>query len=213
MAEEKERATPKSRIETLSDLIFGLALSIGALTLIGQPPSNIGQLLVSLLDYGFSFLILIRVWYSYTQTMADLRVETRRSVFTNIGLLFLVSIEPFLFNQLITSKISDYAQYVSIIYAFDLGGLFAILAVLASSILAQKNLTEHRIKHYALLRNTLVISSAFFFISALPFFWTLTIPINGDHVQLRFLLWIIPLVLIPIRRQFEKTSSGKHLSP
>jgi hypothetical protein len=36
MAEEKERSTPKSRIESLSNLIFGLALSIGALTMIGQ---------------------------------------------------------------------------------------------------------------------------------------------------------------------------------
>ena len=36
MAEVKERSTPKSRIESLSDLIFGLALSIDALTLIGS---------------------------------------------------------------------------------------------------------------------------------------------------------------------------------
>ena len=45
VAEEKERSTPKSRIETLSDLIFGLALSIGAFTLIGQAPSTFQNLL------------------------------------------------------------------------------------------------------------------------------------------------------------------------
>ena len=100
MAEGKERSTPKSRIESLSDLIFGLALSIGALTLIGQPPSDFGHLVQSLLFYAFSFLILISVWYGYTRTMSLLHVETSRLVELNILLLFLVSIEPFLFNQL-----------------------------------------------------------------------------------------------------------------
>jgi hypothetical protein len=42
MTEAKEQ-TPKSRIESLSDLIFGLALSIGALTLIGKPPDDFGR--------------------------------------------------------------------------------------------------------------------------------------------------------------------------
>ena len=80
MAEEKERSTPKSRIESLSDLIFGLALSIGALTLIGQPPSNISTAFF-LAYFAFSFLILISVWYSYTQTMSNLRIETKAGVY------------------------------------------------------------------------------------------------------------------------------------
>src|SRR5271169_1055334 len=152
MAEGKERSTPKFRIESLSDLIFGLALSIGALTLIGQPPADFTALVLAILYYGFSFLILIRVWYSYTQIMSDLRVETRRGVFTNVGLLFLVSIEPFLFNQLLTStKIP--AEYLSILFALDLGGLFAIQAFMANSILADKSRPTHLINHYQLLRN------------------------------------------------------------
>ena len=94
MNEGKERTLPKSRIETLSDLIFGLALSIGALTLIGQPPSDFAQLIQSLLFYAFSFLILISVWYGYTRTMSLLHVENSKLVSLNILLLFLVSIEP-----------------------------------------------------------------------------------------------------------------------
>ncbi|MGD0644409.1 MAG: TMEM175 family protein [Candidatus Bathyarchaeia archaeon] len=98
MTEEKERSTPKARIESLSDLIFGLALSIGALTLIGQPPSDFTALTFAIAYYGFSFLILISVWYSYTRAMSQLHFETTRTVLLNIALLFLVSIEPFLFN-------------------------------------------------------------------------------------------------------------------
>jgi len=101
LAREKGAKPHKTRIESLSDLIFGLALSIGALTLIGQPPSDFQALVLSIAFYAFSFLILISVWYSYTRTMALLRVETDRLVSFNILLLFLVSIEPFLFNQLI----------------------------------------------------------------------------------------------------------------
>ena len=140
MAEGKEPSTPKSRIESLSDLIFGLALSIGALTLIGQAPSDFAQLLLSLLYYAFSFFILIRLWYSYTQMMSYLRIETPRSINLNMVLLFLVSIEPFLFNQLIHSN-WILVQNVSIIYALDLGGLFMIQALLTQSVLAEQKQT------------------------------------------------------------------------
>jgi len=55
---------PRLRIEAFSDLIFGLALSIGALTLIGQQPTSFEALMIALGLYGFSFLILVSVWRS-----------------------------------------------------------------------------------------------------------------------------------------------------
>ncbi len=127
MTEGSTGAPARPRIQILSDMIFGLALSIGALTLIGQPPSDFQGLLLSILYYAFSFLILISVWYSYTTTMSLLTVETARLINLNILLLFLVSIEPFLFNQMLHSTYS-LVQNISIIYALDLGGLFTIQA-------------------------------------------------------------------------------------
>ena len=207
-AEEKGRTTPKSRIESLSDLIFGLALSIGALTLIGQPPTDFGQLLLAILYYAFSFFILIRVWYTYTKTMADLRLETSRSLNLNIALLFLVSIEPFLFNQLLHSSLS-LTQNVSIVYALDLGGLFGIQAFLADSILKEKNRPENVLQHYRLLRNAEIVSVAIFLASALPVFWTWAIRINSETViPLRFLLWIVPLTLSFFRRLWERKNKN-----
>ncbi|MGB9854814.1 MAG: TMEM175 family protein [Candidatus Bathyarchaeales archaeon] len=94
----------------------------------GQSPSDFQALVLSIAFYAFSFLILISVWYSYTRTMALLRVETDMLVSFNVLLLFLVSIEPFLFNQLINSSMS-LVENASIVYAFDLGGLFAIQAL------------------------------------------------------------------------------------
>lgn len=199
MADEKERSTPKSRIETLSDLIFGLALSIGALTLIGNAPSSFGNLLSSLGYYAFSFLILISVWYGYTRIMSNVHIETRREVELNILLLFLVSIEPFLFNELNSANLPT--EYVSVLYALDLGGLFSIQALLANSILADKKRPQHVLRHFAAVRNGQIVGAAIFFISVLPFFWTLAIPITDKvTLHLRFVFWIAPLFLRFIRR-------------
>jgi uncharacterized membrane protein len=201
MAEEKERTPPKSRIESLSDLIFGLALSIGALTLIGQPPSNFWELVQAILFYAFSFLILISVWYSYTRTMSQLHVETGGLIDVNILLLFLVSIEPFLFNQMLSSSL---AESVSILYAFDLGGLFVIQAFLANAILKDQNRPEPVLRTFRLQRITLSISAALFFVSALPFFWSWRIQVGGFPIPLRILLWIITLFMPSIRRLWER---------
>ncbi len=203
MAEEKERATPKSRIESLSDLIFGLVLSIGALTLIGQPPSDFPQLILDILYFAFSFLILISVWYSYTRTMSQLRIETPMMVNLNILLLFFVSVEPFLFNELH----STFEENVSIVYAFDLGGLFIIQALLANSVLTDKNTirSDRILQSYTIRRNTLLLGAALFFISALPFFWSWAITINDTlTIPLRIILWLITLFTPTIRRLWEK---------
>ena len=203
MTEQKEDKLPKPRLESLSDLIFGLALSIGALTLIGQQPGNFQQLVFSILYYGFSFIILINVWYSYTRTMSLLRFETQRSVNLNIFLLFLVSIEPFLFNQQIHSTLA-LEQYISIIYALDLGGLFVILAFLANAILADKNRPLQVLYTYEARRYSEVFGAALFFISILPFFWIWKIPVGSTtSIPLRFILWLIPLFNSQIRRLWE----------
>jgi uncharacterized membrane protein len=94
------QARPRPRIESLSDLIFGLALSIGALTLISNVNSftTASQLLGAISDFAFSFLILIGIWMRYTRIMSVLPLENRWTVSLNTALLFFVSIEPFLFN-------------------------------------------------------------------------------------------------------------------
>lgn len=206
MAEEKERSTPKSRIETLSDLVFGLALSIGALTLIGNAPTSFAELLKSIVYFAFSFVILISVWYTYTSTMSNVHIEKRIQVQLNLILLFLVSIEPFLFNELFSSKIPT--MDVSMLYAVDLGGLFVILSLLANSILSDKKRPEELLYHYAAMRNSQIVGAAFFFISVIPFFWTWAVPINSEtSIPLRFILWMVPLFLHFIRRIWERQSN------
>jgi len=91
---------PRPRIQSLSDLIFGLALSIGALNLISNKPADTQALFGNIATFGFSFLILIFVWFRYTEIMSVLPVETTRTRALNTVMLFLVAIEPYLFNQI-----------------------------------------------------------------------------------------------------------------
>src|SRR5216683_7535019 len=98
MSSEAQR--PRPRIQSLSDLIFGLALSIGALNLITSKPTDTSILFGSIATFGFSFLILIFVWFRYTEVMSVLPVETGRTRALNTAMLFLVAIEPYLFNQI-----------------------------------------------------------------------------------------------------------------
>ena len=90
---------PRPRIQSLSDLIFGLALSIGALNLITSKPADTAALFGSIATFGFSFLILIFVWFRYTEIMSVLPVETTRTRALNTVMLFFVAIEPYLFQS------------------------------------------------------------------------------------------------------------------
>jgi uncharacterized membrane protein len=201
---EKERSNPRPRIESLSDLIFGLALSIGALTLIGQEPANATQLILSVMYFAFSFVILIGVWYNYTQGMALLRIESGRLLAINVFLLFLVTIEPFLFNQLFVNE-PALVESVSVMYAINLGGLYLILAFFAHAIYTNKNNPPEAIRSFKLKRNTFLISCVFFFGSIFPIFWNVSIPITGDiGVPLRLVFWLVPIALPSSRRAWEK---------
>jgi hypothetical protein len=139
--------------------------------------------------------------------MSDIHFETPRALYFNVVLLFLVSIEPYLFNELVTTSLSP--QNVSLIYALDLGGLFLILGLFDFAVSADTKQPENLRRHYRILRNTQLIGAAVFFISALPFVWTLAIPLNSTiSLDLRFVFWIFPLTLTLIRRTYERVGEN-----
>ena len=204
VTEEPSVSKSKPRIQSLSDLIFGLALSIGALTLIGQRPSDFQQLLLNIVYYGFSFLILINIWRSYSRTMALLPVETERLINVNVLLLFLVSIEPYLFNQLLFVPAME--QNVSILYALDLGGLSLIQAFFTNSLIDEekKIVSEQLRREFTSQRNRQLIVAALFFISTIPVFWFWRVELgNIINMPLRIIIWFIALILT-VFRFFQK---------
>jgi uncharacterized membrane protein len=207
----KEAQAPRrGPIQSLSNLIFGLALSIGALTLIGQKPGDFYDLLLYILYYGFSFLILINIWRSYTRTMSLLPVETARLINLNILLLFLVSIEPYLFNQLLFSS-WVMAQNVSILYAFDLGGLSVIQAFFTNSLINEKKkgIPEQLLREYKFRRNLQLMSAVIFFVSTIPVFWSWTLELG--NIPLRFIFWFITLFM-PLLGHLRRTQKLENKS-
>jgi hypothetical protein len=101
---------PRPRIESLTDLVFGLALSIGAISLISNRPADAGELYRAIAGFGFSFLILIQIWFRFTEIMSVLPVETAGTRVLNTLLLFLVALEPYLFNNLGASSLLGNSQ-------------------------------------------------------------------------------------------------------
>ena len=204
LSENTIRSSPKPRIETLSDLIFGLALSIGALSLLSKPPSNPAEIGSDIIQFGFSFLILIFVWMRYTSIMSVLPMETRATLFLNVVMLFLVSIEPYLFylvslfQHAAQSQLIDYA---SVIYALDMTGLMAILAFFTHELTIEekKLIPPELLSQHKSSRNILFISAALFFLTAFPQFWSWKI----QDMPIRFYLWFVPIVISWIRRAYE----------
>lgn len=140
---EDDSAAPllrtKIRIESLSDLVFGLALSIGSVFLIGRVPQTGQDLAANILLFGFSFLILVMTWVGYSRTMAVLPVEVPFTLLLNLLLLFCVALEPYLFFILASVDSLDLLNTESIAYALDVGAMFLLLAALALLVVKEEH--------------------------------------------------------------------------
>jgi len=189
----KRAPITRQRIETLSDLVFGLALSIGALTLVGKTPTTPADIRAELFSFAFSFIILISVWTRYTRIMSVLRVETAATMLLNITLLFLVSVEPYLFSLVSSVRtLSALFDYATIVYSIDLAGLVGILALFTHLIIREnKSMPASLMAQHRRTRNAYVVSACLFVISTLPQFLSWSVA----GTPLRVLFWYVPLVV------------------
>jgi uncharacterized membrane protein len=197
---------PRPRIQTLSDLIFGLALSIGALTLLSVKPSSAIDLVGTLLGFGWAFLILALVWVRYTSIMSVLPVETGGMIAANLLLLFLVSVEPFLYNLIAVSFGPLPGQLDSGVstaaYAADMGSIFMIIAYFSHQLTKEERglIPKELLRSYKLKRNATIVTAALFFVSMLPVFWGIVVL----GLQVRFILWMGTFVTWISRRAVER---------
>jgi len=172
---------PRPRIESLTDLVFGLALSIGAIILISKPPTNPGELFQSIAAFGFSFLILIQIWFRFTEIMSVLPVQTTWTRILNTILLFLVALEPYLFNTLPffapEQSSTGLVDVTSSVYAVDIGGIYGILALFTHTLTMEERelLTPDLLRRYKLSRNLEIVVATIFLVSAVPQLFTLSL--------------------------------------
>lgn len=198
---------PKARIESLSDIVFGLALSIGALSLVGTSPTVASGLYYDIFTFGFSFLILISVWIRYTRIMSALPLENRRTMGLNILLLFCVSIEPYLFRFLdLKNAASDpLADPGSAVYAIDLGAIMLILGFFTFLLADEEKrlIPDTMIRSFRAQSYVQMLSGMIFFITALPIFYEVSL--FGS--PLRFDIWFFPLIVVWVRRGWFRIRS------
>ena len=178
------------RVESLSDLVFGLALSIGSVELLARTPQTPADLATSVGLFAFSFLIVIAIWLGYSRIMAVVPKETGGALSLNLFLLFGVVLEPYLFFVLQSiSSDSSFLNWASFGYALDVGSMFVILAALIMLVLKRVDRKELRLHPVLLERFRLAMYlytfvGGAYMISALPFFW-----INTPVGPLRFAFW------------------------
>ena len=177
------------RIEGLSDLVFGLALSIGSLAMISQPVNNLSDITDGLLQFFFSFLIIVSVWVAYTKIVSEIKIESSWDFRLNLGLLMLVAVEPYLLF-LLGHNDQEILEWASMAYALDVGLIMAILAGLFSR-KKEEGISEATVLQNRFERNRYIGISLVFLISALPFFW---VPSVVGTINLRFIIWMFAIM-------------------
>jgi uncharacterized membrane protein len=182
-------------VEVLSEIVFGLALSVGALALVGSPPTTSGSLFLALATFGFSFLILILVWLAFTHLRSMLNFESRWSVSMNVVLLFTVSIEPFLFDLIVRSnETAAFLATANQLFAIDIGVMVGVLGLFASYLATTPRTVlgaddRRQLRQDALNR---WVVAGIFFLSTAPIFGQ--VHLYGQPV--RVAIWIVGLVIL-----------------
>jgi len=205
LSAKRGEAIPRPRIQTLSDVIFGLALSISVIPLLSGKPSNLSDLAGSILGFAWAFLILALVWVRYTRIMSVLPIETGGMVGANLFLLFLVSIEPYLYNLIYSSYGSGAALEpgtATSLYALDMSAIFLVTAYFLGELTKEerKLLSKRLLRSYRLEGYGSLAAAGLFLISILPVFWSLDI----RGIPIRFVLWMGTFLVMVVRRGVER---------
>ena len=202
-AEESRARRPRPRIESFSDLIFGLALSVGAFSLVSSPPATADALYADIATFGFNFLVLISVWMKYTRIMSVLPLENRRTTLLNSLLLFAVSMEPFLFNILRsgntqTPAAAELLNAATALYGVDIGAMLCMMGVFTVTLAdEERKLVPEDMLHELRLEAVLsFVGGGIFLVSALPVFGYAFLAGNSARID----LWLAAVVIFWARR-------------
>ena len=201
--EEAPKQRPRPRIESLSDLIFGLALSIGAIALVSNPPATSAGLYRDIITFSFNFFVLISIWLRYTRIMSVLPLETRETIGLNTVLLFTVTMEPFLFNILRSGNSASPAsislfEAASFLYGIDLGAMMFIIGVFTLALASEeKRLVPAEMTRQLKLESAVwLIAAGIFLVSAVPVFGrTFVGGVEVTGFSLREALWFVAVLI------------------
>jgi hypothetical protein len=190
----KRRSQVKLKPDSFSDIIFGLALSIGSLILIENRVQVWQSFVWNLILFGFSFAIISLVWLSFSATMRYLSTEVPAVIFLNLVLFFCVILEPYLFYMQMNGS-GQLSAVISQVFAFDVGFMFFVLGIMAEMVVkeAKLNHPSYHSDDLKTLQNMIYpryIVGALYLISVVPFFWVQT-PLG----HLRPIVWTSAVIV------------------
>ena len=212
---ENEGTKPRPRIETLSDLVFGLALSIGAFALVSAPPVDGKGFYSDILTFGFNFVVLISMWIRYTRIMSALPIETRRTMFLNTFLLFTVSLEPFVFNILRSGNSASQPapslyEAASSFFGIDVGAMMLIMGIFTLALADEEKrlVPKEMVSRLRSEAGIWFTSAGIFLVSAIPLFGKINVgEASIAGLSLRELLWVAALVISWVRGRALEVSA------
>jgi len=214
---------PADRIEALTDAVFGLALTLTAIQLAFTPPTLVYQVLTNILDFAFSFGVLILIWFAYTEIARAIRIEVPVLLALNLILLLLVTLEPYLLNILwigiFEGRDSTILYFSAIAYTLDLAGMFLLLGGLG--ILTSREGTARpaagggraRLRRQGWVR---VAVAGGFLVTLLPVFWELKFGLPGlnngigapVHFHLAYLIWVALFAAAALGASIDRSSGA-----
>jgi uncharacterized membrane protein len=185
----------KKSIEDLSNLIFGLALTLGAITLVAPSHDSYLELSGVLLHFALSFFIIFVVWWMYNIYITELDLGKGNRFLLNVLLLLLVVIEPFLLT-IVDTKSGATA------YAIDLGAIMGIMVAFNyfSFQDEREKIDGRRMSALRARRSALIACSSLFFVSIIPI---IVLP-KPEGVNISSLIWFGILLFFVIRYMSRK---------
>lgn len=209
---------PPSRVPlgigTISDVVFGLALEIGAIPLVAKLPQSGTELAGDVVAFGFSFLVVFLTWLTYRRAMAVLPHETETSLVVNVALLFCVAIEPFLFYVMVVGTSSPVGGPAATAFSLDIGSMLLLLSALYSLLLAEERRAPRSGISAQVLQQFRVTSAGRAFVGVV--FLAASLPIFGVEGPFgqpwRVLVWAIGLGLNFLVQRLSSTGPMKTVS-
>ena len=171
------------KFKSITTEVFALTLGLGAFSLAIVPKTSIMEVAQAVGVFGIAFFYIVAIWIINSRFFENYRLYDNAFITLNFLILFLVAISPFLMQAFSLS--SDFTDPMSILYALDIMGIFAILGVLHQRYIWQNrdNLKTEKAREVKIDRNMQFIISAWFLTSTvipIPyrfFFWMLLAPI------------------------------------
>ena len=171
------------KFKSITTEVFALTLGLGAFSLAIVPKTSIMEVAQAVGVFGIAFFYIVAIWIINSRFFENYRLYDNAFITLNFLILFLVAISPFLMQAFSLS--SDFTDPMSILYALDIMGIFAILGVLHQRYIWQNrdHLETEKAREVKIDRNMQFIISAWFLTSTvipIPyrfFFWTLLAPI------------------------------------